>query len=146
MFPTSWKPPQSQQTRTSVGHHNTETCTTHRCLHTGRHTHLGRYPESHPERRDEAPRHAPAHPRDQAHTNTRPDTDTQGLTRSMHTHTHTHTPLLNKNNTKTQTAEYALEGLMLKLKRQYFGHVMRRANSLEKTMRLGKIVGKSKRG
>ena len=58
----------------------------------------------------------------------------------------THTPLLNKKNTQTRTTEYALEGLMLKLKRQYFGHVMRRANSLEKTVRLGKIVGKSKRG
>ena len=38
--------------------------------------------------------------------------------------------------------EYSLEGLMLKLKLQYFGHVMGRANSLEKTLRLGKIEGK----
>ena len=35
--------------------------------------------------------------------------------------------------------EYSLEGLMLKLKLQYFGHLMRRANSLEKTLMLGKI-------
>ena len=34
--------------------------------------------------------------------------------------------------------EYSLEGLMLKLKRQYFGHLMQRANSLEKTLMLGK--------
>ena len=37
--------------------------------------------------------------------------------------------------------EYSLEGLMLKLKLQYFGHLMRRANSLEKTLMLGKIEG-----
>jgi len=41
--------------------------------------------------------------------------------------------------------EYSLEGLMLKLKFQYFGHLMRRANSLEKTLMLGKIEGKRKR-
>ena len=40
--------------------------------------------------------------------------------------------------------EYALEGLKLKL--QYFGHLMRRANSLEKTLRLGKIEGRRRRG
>ena len=39
-------------------------------------------------------------------------------------------------------SEYSLEGLMLKLKLQYFGHLMRRANSLEKTLMLGKIAGK----
>ena len=39
-----------------------------------------------------------------------------------------------------------LEGLMLKLKLQYFGHLMRRADSLEKTLMLGKIGGRSKRG
>ena len=39
-----------------------------------------------------------------------------------------------------------LEGLMLKLKLQYFGHLMRRVNSLEKTLRLGKIEGKRRRG
>ena len=38
--------------------------------------------------------------------------------------------------------EYSLEGLMLKLKLQYFGHLMWRANSLEKTLRLGKIEGR----
>ena len=38
------------------------------------------------------------------------------------------------------------EGLMLKLKLQYFGHLMQRANSLEKTLMLGKIDGKSRRG
>ena len=38
--------------------------------------------------------------------------------------------------------EYSLEGLMLKLKLQYFGHLMQRADSLEKTLMLGKIVGK----
>jgi len=37
---------------------------------------------------------------------------------------------------------YSLEGLMLKLKLQYFGHLMQRANSLEKTLILGKIEGK----
>ena len=43
---------------------------------------------------------------------------------------------------KEINAEYSLEGLMLKLKLQYFGHLMRRANSLEKTLMLGKIQGK----
>ena len=42
--------------------------------------------------------------------------------------------------------EYSLEGLMLKLKLQYFGHLMKRANSLEKTRRLGKIEGRKRRG
>ena len=41
---------------------------------------------------------------------------------------------------KEISPEYSLEGLMLKLKLQYFGHLMRRANSLEKTQMLGKIV------
>jgi len=41
--------------------------------------------------------------------------------------------------------EYSLEGLMLKLKRQYFGHMMRRFNSLEKTLMLGKTEGKKRR-
>ena len=41
--------------------------------------------------------------------------------------------------------EYSLEGLMLKLKLQYFGHLMQRAYSLEKTLMLGKIEGKKKR-
>ena len=42
--------------------------------------------------------------------------------------------------------EYSLEGLMLKLKRQYFGHLMQRADSLEKTLMLGKIEGRRRRG
>ena len=42
--------------------------------------------------------------------------------------------------------EHSLEGLMLKLKLQYFGHLMRRANSLKKTLMLGKIEGGRKRG
>ena len=42
--------------------------------------------------------------------------------------------------------EYSLEGLMLKLKLQYFGHLMGRANSLEKTLMLGKIEGRKRRG
>ena len=42
--------------------------------------------------------------------------------------------------------EYALERLMLKLKLQYFGHLMRRADSLEKTLMLGKIEGGRRRG
>ena len=42
--------------------------------------------------------------------------------------------------------EYSLEGLMLKLKFQYFGHLMRIANSLERTLILGKIEGRRRRG
>ena len=42
--------------------------------------------------------------------------------------------------------EYSLEGLMLKLKLQYFGHLMQRTNSLEKTLMLGKIEGGRRRG
>ena len=42
--------------------------------------------------------------------------------------------------------EYSLEGLMLKLKLQYFGHLMRRTESLEKTLMLGKIEGRGRRG
>ena len=42
--------------------------------------------------------------------------------------------------------EYSLEGLMLKLKLQYFGHPMQRADSLENTLMLGKIEGRWKRG
>ena len=51
-----------------------------------------------------------------------------------HTHTYTHTP------------EYSLEGLMLKLKLQYFGHLMQRTDSLEKTLILGKVEGRRRRG
>ena len=43
---------------------------------------------------------------------------------------------------KQISPEYSLEGLMKKLKLQYFGHLMRRANSLEKTLMLGKIEGR----
>ena len=42
--------------------------------------------------------------------------------------------------------EYSLEGLMLKLKLQSFGHLMRRADSLEKTLILGRIEGRRRRG
>ena len=42
--------------------------------------------------------------------------------------------------------EYSLEGLMLKLRLQYFGHLIQRADSLEKTLMLGKIEGKRRRG
>ena len=42
--------------------------------------------------------------------------------------------------------EYSLEGLMLKLKLQYFGHPMQRTDSLEKTLMLGKIEGRKRRG
>ena len=42
--------------------------------------------------------------------------------------------------------EYSLEGLMLKLKLQYFGHLMQRSESLEKTLVLGKIEGRRRRG
>ena len=42
--------------------------------------------------------------------------------------------------------EYSLEGLMLKLKLQYFGHLMQRADSLEKTLMLGKIESRRRRG
>ena len=47
---------------------------------------------------------------------------------------------------KEISPEYSLEGLMLKLKLQYFGHLMRRADSLEKTLMLGKIEGRRKGG
>ena len=42
--------------------------------------------------------------------------------------------------------EYSLEGLMLKLKLQYFGHLMQRTDSLEKTLMLGKMEGRRRRG
>ena len=47
---------------------------------------------------------------------------------------------------KEISPEYSLEGLMLKLKIQYFGHLVRRANPLEKTLMLGKIEGGKRRG
>ena len=47
---------------------------------------------------------------------------------------------------KEMSPEYSLEGLMLKLKLQYFGHLVRRVDSLEKTLMLGKIEGRRRRG
>ena len=47
---------------------------------------------------------------------------------------------------KEISPEYSLEGPKLKLKLQYFGHLMRRADSLEKTLMLGKIEGRRRRG
>ena len=47
---------------------------------------------------------------------------------------------------KEISAEYSLEGLMLKLKLQYFGHLMRKTDSFEKTLMLGKIEGRRRRG
>ena len=47
---------------------------------------------------------------------------------------------------KEISPEYSLEGLMLKLKLQYFGHLMQRTDSLEKTLMLGKIEGRKRRG
>ena len=49
-------------------------------------------------------------------------------------------------NRKGLSPEYSLEGLMLKLKLQYFGHLMRRADSLEKIVMLGKVEGRRRRG
>ena len=49
-------------------------------------------------------------------------------------------------NPKEISPEYSLEGLMLKLKLQYFGHLMQRTDSLEKTLMLGKIEGRRRRG
>ena len=47
---------------------------------------------------------------------------------------------------KEINTEYSLEGLMLKLKLQYFGHLIRRTDSLEKTVMLGKIEGRRRKG
>ena len=47
---------------------------------------------------------------------------------------------------KEISPEYSLEGLMLKQKLQYFGHLMQRTNLLEKTLMLGKIEGRKRRG
>ena len=47
---------------------------------------------------------------------------------------------------KEISPEYSLEGLMLRLKLQYFGHLMQRADSLEKTLMQGKIEGRRRRG
>ena len=52
----------------------------------------------------------------------------------------------NQSNLKDMSPAYSLEGLMLKLKLQYFGHLMVRTDSFEKTLILGKIEGRRKRG
>ena len=52
----------------------------------------------------------------------------------------------NQSKLKEISPEYSLEGLMLKLKLQYFGNLMRRADSFEKTLMLGGIGGKRRRG
>ena len=52
----------------------------------------------------------------------------------------------NQSNLKEISPEYSLEGLMLKLKLQYFGHLMRRVDTLEKTLMLGGIEGRRRRG
>ena len=52
----------------------------------------------------------------------------------------------NQSTLKQISPEYSLEGLMLKLKLQYFGHLMQRTDSFEKTMMLGKIEGGRRRG
>ena len=51
----------------------------------------------------------------------------------------------NQSNLKEISPEYSLEGLMLKLKLQYFGHLMRRINSFEKSLMLGRIEGRKRR-
>ena len=53
--------------------------------------------------------------------------------------------MYSKAETSLYHTEYSLEGLMLKLKLQYFGHLMQRADSLEKTLVLGKLEGRRKR-
>ena len=53
---------------------------------------------------------------------------------------------LNQSILKEINPEYSLKGLMLKLKLQYFGHLMQRADSLEKTRLLGRIEGEGRRG
>ena len=52
----------------------------------------------------------------------------------------------NQSTLKEINSEYLLKGLMLKLKLQFLGHLMRRVNSLEKTLMLGKIKGRRRRG
>ena len=83
-----------------------------------------------------------------AHPHPQPDTHT-------HLHVHTRRRLLrvpwtarrsNQSILKEINPEYSLEGLILKLKLQYFGHLMQRADSLEKTLMLGKIEGRRIRG
>ena len=57
-----------------------------------------------------------------------------------------HSARMNQSILKEINSEYSLEGPMLKLKFQYFGHLMQRADSLEKTLMLGKIEGRRRRG
>ena len=52
----------------------------------------------------------------------------------------------NQSTLKESSPEYSLEGLMLKLKLQYFGHLMQRTDSLEKTLMLEKIEGRRRKG
>ena len=52
----------------------------------------------------------------------------------------------NQSTLKEINLEYSLKGLMLKLKLLYFGHLMQRANSLEKTLMIGKVEGRRRRG
>ena len=52
---------------------------------------------------------------------------------------------VNQSNLKETNPKYSLEGLVLKLKLQYFGYLMQRADSLEKTLMLGKIEGRRRR-
>ena len=54
--------------------------------------------------------------------------------------------ILNQSLLKEINPEYSLEGMMLKLKLQFFGHLMQRADSLEETLMLGKIEGRRRRG
>ena len=56
------------------------------------------------------------------------------------------TKRLNQSILKENSPEYLLEGLVLKLKLQYFGYLIRRTDSLEKTLMLGKIEGRRRRG
>ena len=56
------------------------------------------------------------------------------------------TKRLNQSILKENSTEYLLEGLVLKLKLQYFGYLIRRTDSLEKTLMLGKIEGRRRRG
>ena len=65
----------------------------------------------------------------------------QGLLRVPRTARRSNQSILKETN-----PEYSLEGLMLKLKLQYFGHLMQRTDSLEKTLILGKIEGRRRRG
>ena len=55
-------------------------------------------------------------------------------------------PWTSRRSNQEISPKYSLEGLMLKLKRQYFGHLVRRADSLEKSLMLGGIEGKRRRG